>query len=69
MYAGPTPVACGVREYLTAGGMLPRHIRQRGRASPWQRFKRWLAAAPVHPPAGDAMINYHALLAEWRAAR
>ena len=61
--------AIAVREYLAALGALPHRVRQRQRRSPWQRVRRWLTAKPVPPPADNAVINYQALVAEWRAVR
>ena len=63
--------AIAVREYLAVRGVLPHRVRQRQRQrqSPWQRVRRWLTAKPAHAPAADAVINYQALVAEWRAVR
>jgi len=60
--------AIAVREYLAALNLLPQRARPR-QPSPWQRIKSWLTTAAAHSPAGDTAINYHTLVAEWRAAR
>ena len=58
--------AIAVREYLAALGALPQRARPRQRQSPWLRVRRLFTATPQPPPAADALINYQALVAEWR---
>ena len=61
--------AIAVREYLAGRGMVPYRVRQRVRQSLWQRVRAWFTTTPTRPPAGDAVINYQTLVAEWRAVR
>jgi hypothetical protein len=61
--------AIAVREYLAGRGMVPHRVRQRVRQSLWQRVRAWFTTTPTRPPAGDAVINYQTLVAEWRAVR
>jgi hypothetical protein len=59
----------GVREYLRAHALMPQSGRRSIRVALWQRLKPWLGRTPVRPsPQADA-IDYHALVAHWRAAR
>jgi hypothetical protein len=61
------PSAIAVRAYLAAQAALP--PRARRRRSPWQRFKQWLTSTPARPPAGDVLIDYRAVIGEWRTLR
>jgi uncharacterized protein DUF2183 len=58
-----------VREYLRARALLPQRMRD-GVAPPlWQRVRGWWGRKPPPRASADATINYHTLVAEWRAAR
>ncbi len=63
------PSAVAVREYLRARGLLPRRSRDRKHASLWQRVTRWFTSRPPAERRGTGAIDYHTLVAEWRAAR
>jgi hypothetical protein len=64
-----SPSAIAVREYLRARELLPHHQRESATRRVWQRLRYWWTRKP--PPASRTAeaINYHTLVAEWRAAR